>query len=59
MNNYERIKNMSIDEMAEFIAHAECNCCVYEDRDECNIETDYEEDCINGIKQWLQQESEV
>ena len=56
MTNYEKIKQMTIDEMAEFIKHCDCEtscafevACWYGDKD-C--------DCNNGIKQWLESESE-
>ena len=65
MNNYEKIKNMTLDEMAEFI-----NAIAYCSDTDCN-----EQDCFikrkgleklctltsyysSGAKQWLQQESE-
>ena len=56
MNNYEKIKNMTLDEMAEFmqIVNVEslCKRCLG-----CDSE-DEEIGCDNGIKLWLQQESE-
>lgn len=48
MNNFEKIKAMDIDEMAEWLNKIECNedCC----RDwNCN-------ECVNGFKQWLESE---
>ena len=59
MTNYERIKSMSIDEMAEFI------CSIYDDNQEPytadkNIEgytiPDYDE---SNIKEWLESEVEA
>lgn len=51
MNNYDRIKSMSVEEMASFI------CGIYDGYDEkfiCgDIVDDYDED---KIKQWLLQE---
>lgn len=47
MNNFEKIKNMTLDEMAEFIIE---NCY-----DLAGLVFMKKED----IKQWLQQESEV
>ena len=56
ITNYDRIRSMSIDEMAEFI------CSIYDDNQEPytadkNIEgytiPDYDE---NNIKEWLEQE---
>ena len=53
MNNYERIKNMSIDEMAELLNNQECEtCCAYADSINCNGDND----CFTGIKQWLESE---
>ena len=56
MNNYEKIKSLTLEEMAKFIKHCDCEntCslevpCWYGDKD-CN--------CLDGIKQWLQAESE-
>ena len=54
ITNYERIKNMSIDEMAEYLSNrAGCCYCVYEFT-ECNSAVG----CIQGITQWLSQEVE-
>lgn len=60
MNNYERIKNMSIDEMAEFFNRSFCQECgfiegKFEDWKSCNA------DCWannnNGYyKKWLESE---
>ena len=56
MNNFEKIKNMTLDEMAEYLANMECDtCCVYSDKTDCLEGSD----CFTGIKQWLQVESEV
>lgn len=52
MNNYERIKQMSIDEMAQSLSNTACNLCVYID---VNCEG---KRCKDSIKQWLQAESE-
>lgn len=55
MNNYEKIKSMSVDEMAEFF-HSKGGClyCVDENNSDCNAQRG----CIDGIKQWLLAESE-
>ena len=52
MNNYEKIKNMTIDEMAMWFAtNIQCrNCFVPACPDD--------RDCDEVFKQWLQQESE-
>lgn len=48
MTNYERIKNMSVEEMAYTIM------CPYDtEPDMCN-----HDDCIKCTKQWLEQEVE-
>ena len=53
MNNFEKIKAMDIDEMAEYLAYMECDtCCVYGDKTDCLEGSD----CFTGIKQWLESE---
>lgn len=55
MKNYERIKNMSIDEMAEFIQYVQSTtlrCLCYSDI----CEGFGGKPCIPGIKQWLESE---
>ena len=50
MNNYEKIKNMNIDEMAYWVGanfEITCDFC-----DRCNG------NCIEGFKQWLEKEFE-
>ena len=65
MNNYERIKNMSLDEMAEFISAIEfcgdtdCNskdCFIKRKGFEslCRLTSYYS----SGAKQWLKEECE-
>lgn len=54
MTNYEKIKNMSIDEMADFIDNDNCcACCIYAYKG-CSLS----KDCRNGIRQWLESEAE-
>ena len=58
LTNYERIKNMSIEEMAVFINHCEnapCMCC---EESYCNGDSTNVKKCCNGIKQWLESEVE-
>ena len=56
MNNYERIKNMTIDELAEFLSNNECEqCCAFSD---IVCEGNPDSDCFIGIKQWLESEVE-
>ena len=50
MNNYERIKSMSIDEMAKWIT-----TMVNFDCHDCNI-LERCDDCFNMNKQWLESE---
>ena len=52
MNNYERIKQMSVDEMAVVISSS-CLNCPYN----CDVGCT-ETNCHDGIKQWLLQECE-
>ena len=54
MNNYERIKNMTLDEMAEFIAeNVNCDTCCLTDI-ACSVDLE----CDEVIKQWLQKEGD-
>ena len=55
MNNFEKIKNMTLDEMAEWIINIEplhCRNCP------ANKICFGEMDCKRTIRQWLQAESE-
>ena len=54
MNNYERIKQMSVKEMVEFIKNGtyDCNCCP------ANPITEKCFGCKKQIKQWLLKECE-
>lgn len=52
MNNYEKIKAMSIDEMAKLLSKSPCIHCVYITKEDCIAK------CQNGIKQWLESEEE-
>lgn len=54
MTNYEKIKNMTIEEMAEWLdAHTtKCDICVYDEQSKC-LET-----CFYGIKKWLEREAD-
>lgn len=56
MNNYKKIKSMTIEEMAEFLSNNECEqCCVFSD---IVCEGNPNSDCFVGIKQWLEKEAE-
>ena len=52
MTNFEKIKNMTVGEMAEWLQDGinECNCCTYGLNLACS------DNCIYGIKQWLESE---
>ena len=67
MNNYEKIKQMTVEEMAEFIneltnsgEYTCCYCKFYNDFYKDNQEFEFicEMNCVEGIKQWLLQEVE-
>ena len=59
MNNYEKIKAMSIEEMAKFIPIAGdyCEVCNFRCSPLCTEETE-DMDCTRTIKKWLEAESE-
>ena len=48
--NYDRLMNMSIEELAELLNGTPCNCCKLESNQNCSIP------CLIGIKQWLESE---
>lgn len=53
MNNYERIKNMNIEEMSEFLAeHIGCGSCCFTEICRADME------CEDIIKQGLESEAE-
>lgn len=48
--NYEKIKKMKVDELAEYLSNrAGCAFCIYEFEQDCNQAIG----CVEGIKQWL------
>ena len=54
MNNFEKIKGMSIEEMAEFInelTSCDCGCCMQELNNYCN------NDCLNERRRYLKSEA--
>lgn len=55
MTNYEKIKAMDIDELAELLdSYGTCGFCIYrERREECDVQS-----CENGVKKWLESEAE-
>ena len=59
MNNYEKIKNMTVDEMAGCIKSNmlnECKFCIYSNG--CLATTYQRKSCLDGIKKWLLSEVE-
>ena len=68
LTNYEKIKSMSVDEMAEFLEDEDnlatqyCNkkCCVYfEDNGDCKAYKAVKRNsCVQAVKQWLESEVE-
>ena len=60
MTNYEKIKNMSIDEMAarivEFIEDCEPFCAYTNERGECQ-HTGTLSACVGGVKEYLMNEA--
>lgn len=60
MTNFERIKNMSIEEMAKFWANdldGICSCCGITYEEKQNVKC-YECLCVKGITRWLNSEVE-
>jgi len=58
MNNYDRIKQLTLDEMAEefYIHLGKCSACAMFFK--CGNHHIGKHKCIKMYKQWLQQESE-
>lgn len=57
ITNFERLKAMTIDEMAEFLSNNECaRCCVFSD---VVCEGNPNSDCFVGIKKWLEKYDEL
>lgn len=59
--NNDRINEMSVEEKAEFFSSGDsCILCSYCNENGCEkINSSNPNDCINGIKQWLESEAEV
>lgn len=59
MNNFDKIRTMTLDEMADFlpIAGEYCEVCIFRYSSLCTEKTE-DMDCTRTIKQWLQAESE-
>ena len=54
MNNYNKIKNMSIEEMIEFLNEVDSNYCTYCTFHNTGCNGEY---CFDGHKTWLLQEA--
>lgn len=60
MTNFEKIKQMSIDEMAQFLfvhQFSKCNDCGYYQK-QCSGKYFDDKSCTMGIKHWLESEAE-
>lgn len=53
--NLDRIKNMTVDELAELLGTKACECCAYLSFSPCGFGAPA---CEEGIKKWLEQEAE-
>lgn len=60
MTNYERIKNMSVEEMATILERsADCEkMCAYTKDGKCDCAGGIDK-CVIGVKQWLETEVET
>ena len=69
MNNFERIKQMSFDEMLEFFTrHCSCGLCIMSNKKPYQVEIDNRQckndfnyrvvPCEAGIKYWLESDEE-
>lgn len=56
MKNFEKIKNMSIDEMAEYFSISKCSCILDNDCD--GDMPNKSKVCVHGIRCWLESEAE-
>lgn len=52
MTNLDRIRGMTLDELAALLESKACKCCAYRAR-QCGYKS-----CKDGIKAWLEQEAE-
>lgn len=55
MTNYEKIKNMSVEEMAKELNKVKCSHCIRKKSVECDFD---DIPCVVGIRNWLNQEVE-
>lgn len=57
LSNYDRIRNMSVEEMAELICESNCQkFCTFTKNGKCNVFEGGRQTCIMGIKQYLESE---
>lgn len=60
MTNYEKIKNMSVEEMAKMLLFKKFSCVPFcEECNNCNQYNFKLPHCEEGIKQWLNSEVEM
>lgn len=61
MTNYERIKAMSVEEMAKLLSSVACNCekyCAFTLDGKCNVHDCDNAACTEGLELWLASEVE-
>ena len=57
MTNYERIKSMSIEELAIILSFSKCrNFCIYANTDDCAERDGVLKNCKIGIMKYLESE---
>ena len=54
MTNLDRVKSMTVDELAELLSTKACEYCAYLDFAPCGFGAPA---CKDGIKKWLEQEA--
>ena len=54
MTNFERIKNMTVDELAEELYKEDCNSCPCDKYDYEDCYQDNSISCVKIIKRWLE-----
>ena len=57
MNSFQKIKAMSINEMAKLLAYSECRICAFNQNKKCSSDKGVGQ-CHKGIKIWLESEEE-
>ena len=51
MTNLDRIRGMTLEELAALLESKACKCCAYRSLTPCGFKS-----CKDGIKKWLEQE---